>query len=209
MLKTHVYLILLLLVRSVKLDEYVKEALAKCNSTRSTLECTKYNLLKYIKRLDLSFLTDVETRVPRRKDVEVTFPNHQPDDPELLKFVKFLVRKVISIVASQAVEIGLFEDDESNDEDLEAKGNSTALSVSMRKHRDIDLPTRLLYGILWFVPVTILSNLYMLWTGSSIILLFVAILQNALFVLMIYVPVLLWRIKTECQRKSWLGWLFG
>nr|CAI5851826.1 unnamed protein product [Callosobruchus analis] len=68
-------------------------------------------------------------------------------------------------------------------------------------------PDELLYGILWFVPVAILSNLYVIWTGSYIILLFVAILKKALVVMMFYIPILLWRIKSECQRKSWLGWL--
>nr|CAI5851825.1 unnamed protein product [Callosobruchus analis] len=133
MLRKQVYLILLLLVRSVKLDEYVREALSKCSATKSLLECTKYNLLNFIKRLDVSFFTDIGILMPRRKQAEVTVPSYQPDDPELLKFVKFIVRKVISIVSSQAVELGLLEDDGSNDDDLEADGNSTALSIMARE----------------------------------------------------------------------------
>ncbi|CAH1973369.1 unnamed protein product [Acanthoscelides obtectus] len=84
--------------------------------------------------------------------------------------------------------------------------------LGMRKHkeREVDLPTRLLYGMMWFVPIFILSNLFVTWIGASIMVVFVAILQNALFVLLIYAPMLLWGIKSECQKNSsWIQTLLG
>lgn len=89
-------------------DDYVKDSIVVCLSTRSSYYCSKYRFLKFIEEFDIEHsgigMVNMVRMVGNVKNsVACERYRYKKDDVEVLKFWKFLHRKICTFLGSHAL----------------------------------------------------------------------------------------------------------